>query len=76
MARDPQLPLTDVQWVLGHASLTTTQIYTNPLAEDVIASVFAHQARLAGRGDAPPAQTEPALGYRPESLSVLFGTDQ
>jgi site-specific recombinase XerC len=25
MARDPQMPLTDVQWVLGHAHLSTTQ---------------------------------------------------
>lgn len=39
MARDPGMPVTDVQWVLGHASLTTTQIYTNPGPEDVIASV-------------------------------------
>ncbi len=27
MARDPAMPLTDVQWVLGHAHLTTTQLY-------------------------------------------------
>jgi integrase len=27
MAEDPALPLTDVQLVLGHALLTTTQIY-------------------------------------------------
>ncbi len=27
MAQDPALPLTDVQYVLGHARLTTTQIY-------------------------------------------------
>ena len=27
MAEDPDLPLTDVQFVLGHAQLTTTQIY-------------------------------------------------
>ena len=27
LARDPAMPITDVQWVLGHASLTTTQIY-------------------------------------------------
>ncbi|MFJ9105796.1 tyrosine-type recombinase/integrase [Streptomyces sp. NPDC102405] len=30
MARDPKLALTDVQWVLGHAHLSTTQIYLNP----------------------------------------------
>jgi hypothetical protein len=24
MARDPQMPLTDVQWVLGHVHLSTT----------------------------------------------------
>ena len=29
MARDPQMPLTDVQWVLGHAHLSTTQLYLN-----------------------------------------------
>jgi site-specific recombinase XerD len=29
MARDPLMPLTDVQWVLGHAHLSTTQIYVN-----------------------------------------------
>ena len=30
MAEDPALPLTDVQCVLGHALLTTTQIYLTP----------------------------------------------
>src|ERR1035441_7487850 len=28
MIRDPHLTLADVQWVLGHAHLTTTEIYT------------------------------------------------
>jgi integrase len=27
MAEDPALPLTDVQFVLGHAQLATTQLY-------------------------------------------------
>ena len=26
--RDPDLTLADVQWVLGHAHITTTEIYT------------------------------------------------
>jgi AcrR family transcriptional regulator len=33
MARDPEMPLTDVQWVLGHAVLSTTQIYTTLLRD-------------------------------------------
>ena len=47
MARDPQMPLTDVQWVLGHAQLSTTQRYLNPVTEDVIAGVLAFHARPA-----------------------------
>ena len=41
MARDPQVPLTDVQWVMGHAHLSTTQRYLNPVTEDVIAGLLA-----------------------------------
>ena len=47
MARDPQMPLTDVQWVLGHAHLSTTQLYLTAPVEDVIAAVLAHHARRA-----------------------------
>ncbi|MGH3842812.1 MAG: tyrosine-type recombinase/integrase [Pseudonocardiaceae bacterium] len=72
MARDPQMPLTDVQWVLGHAQLTTTQLYLSPLPEDVIASVVAFHER---RGAPQLPAASPASGYRPESLRVLFGTD-
>jgi hypothetical protein len=32
MARDPLMPLTDVQWVLGHAHLTTTQLYLSQVS--------------------------------------------
>ena len=72
MADDPALPLTDVQSVLGHAQLTTTQLYLTPRKEDVIRRVLAHHAgqtrQAAGR-----ARPAPAPGYRPESLDVLFG---
>jgi integrase len=69
MARDPQMPLTDVQWVLGHAHLSTTQRYLNPVAEDVIAGVLAFHARHRERDPEAPS----AVGYRPESLQILFG---
>ena len=72
MAEDPALPLTDVQWVLGHARLTTTQIYVTPRKEDVVRRVLAHhaeQTKLAKERAA--ATTTP--GYRPETLEVLFG---
>jgi site-specific recombinase XerD len=69
LARDPDVALTDVQSILGHASLATTQIYTTPTQEDVIESVLAHHRRQEDPRPAPP----PAPGYRPESLDVLFG---
>jgi hypothetical protein len=46
MARDPDVMLTDVQWVLGHAHLSTTQRYlTISLTEDVIEGMLAFHAR-------------------------------
>ena len=72
MARDPQLPLTDVQWVLGHAHLSTTQRYLTPMTEDVIAEVLAFHARQRDRDPAAP----PAAGYRAESLRILFGENE
>jgi len=69
MARDDGMPLTDVQWILGHAQLTTTQIYTSAALEETIASVLAHHARRAA---APSLPAGGAPEYRPESLDVLF----
>src|SRR6266516_1574050 len=54
--RDPGMPLTDVQWVMGHVHLATTQQYLNPLTEDVIAGVLAfHSGREPGPGSQQPA---------------------
>ncbi len=70
LARDPGMPITDVQWILGHASLSTTQIYVVPTAQDVIEAALAHHRRQARPRPVAPA---PAPGYRAESLDVLFG---
>jgi site-specific recombinase XerD len=72
MAEDPSLPLTDVQYVMGHARLTTTQIYLTPRPEDVIRRVLAHHASQA-RAEAGTHAEPPAAGYDPATLEVLFG---
>lgn len=73
MAEDPALPLTDVQLVLGHAQLTTTQIYLTPRKEDVIRRLLAHHGEQTKRA-AERVVPAPAPGYRAQSLDVLFGT--
>jgi site-specific recombinase XerD len=73
MARDPKMPITDVQWVLGHAHLSTTQIYVRPSKADVVESVLAHHRRQAARPAGPA--WEPAPGYRPETMDILFGRE-
>jgi hypothetical protein len=62
-----------VQWVLGHQSLSTTQLYVTPTAEDVIESTLAHHRRAAQAASRPEP---PAARYRPESLDILFGRGQ
>ncbi|HEY5114405.1 MAG TPA: site-specific integrase [Nakamurella sp.] len=71
MARDPALTLADVQWVAGHAHITSTEIYLEPAAEEVVAHVLAHHERQRTERSKPPAP--PAPGYRPEVLATLFG---
>lgn len=72
MAEDPALPLTDVQLVLGHAQLTTTQIYLTPRKEDVIRRLLLHHAEQTKRA-AQRVVPAPAPDYRPETLDILFG---
>lgn len=73
MAQDPQLPLTDVQSVLGHALLSTTQIYLTPRKQEVIHRILAHHAAQSAKA-AERAAPGAAPGYREETLRVLFGS--
>ena len=70
MANDPGMSLVDVQWVLGHAHLSTTEIYLTPNPGELVERLLAHHARQAEAAARPPA---PAPGYRPEVLQELFG---
>jgi site-specific recombinase XerD len=77
MARDPQMPLCDVQWVLGHVHLSTTQLYLTPAPAEVIAEVLAHHQRRLAEASAPPKASAGGSGwagggYRAESLATLF----
>jgi len=44
-ARDPYVPLTDIQWVMGHAHLSTTERYLNSHVRDVIETMLAFHAK-------------------------------
>jgi integrase len=66
LVRDPAMTLTDVQAVLRHRHLSSTEIYTRARLEDVVERVQAHYSRPA-----PPPS--PAPGYDPECMRVVFG---
>jgi site-specific recombinase XerD len=71
MIEDPSLSLTDVQWVLGHAQLTTTQIYLRPRPDEVVTRVLEHH-RTRGQRSVPPPPSGGA-GYSADVLEVLLG---
>ena len=51
MVSDPHMSLVDVQWVLGHAHLSTTELYLTPNPDELVERLLAHHARQA---EAPP----------------------
>jgi site-specific recombinase XerD len=64
---DPAFTLVDVQTILRHASVTTTQIYTRPRLEDLVGKVLEHYGR--------PASPAPSLdpGYDASDVMELLG---
>ncbi len=70
MVADPRLSLVDVQWMLGHAHITTTQLYTEPATDEVVARLRDHHR---DRKTADEMVRMPAVGYRPEVLETLLG---
>ena len=72
MANDPEMSLIYVQHILAHRRLTTTQSYTEPSEDEVIAAGLAHHARQEAR-KLQPTSAPVAPDYNPDSLSILFG---
>jgi integrase/recombinase XerD len=70
MTRDQRLSMRDIQVILGHAELTTTQIYLEDDDHEVIGRVRGY---LAGRDVAAADPPRPADGYDQATLSILFG---
>lgn len=70
MIDDPGLSLTDVQWVLGHAHLSTTELYLRPRPQEVVTKVLHHHRARLQRPAPPPPGTG---SYSAEVLSVLLG---
>jgi len=66
MAGDPSLTVVDVQTVLRHGHLTSTQRYFRPRIDEVI-------EKLHGHFDCPQPPPRPAPGYAAEDLHVVFG---
>lgn len=68
MAQDPQVPLLHVQWIFGHASLQTTELYVRARPEEVFARAAEHYRR---RSNPKPQLT--AEGYSEQSMQTLLG---
>jgi len=73
MVRDGRLSMRDVQTMLGHACLATTQLYLDEDDSEVINRVRAH---LEDRRKADRAPAVSADGYDAGDVAVLFGTAQ
>jgi integrase len=70
MADDPEMPLVDIQVLLGHAHLVTTERYLRVRLEKLIENVRRHHQR---RASGLPSQQRVASDYDAADLGELFG---
>lgn len=70
MFNDPTLTLSDIQRILGHLHLSTTQEYLQQHDDDIIERVAQH---IRTRSDPKPTPEAPALAYDSSDLDELLG---
>lgn len=66
LAADPDMTLVEIQAIMRHAHLATTQLYTAPRLDDVIGKLAGHYARPAPQPQWPDA-------YDPADVKTVFG---
>ncbi len=70
MSNDPALTLSDIQRILGHLHLSTTQEYLQQHDDDIIERVAQH---LLARSEPKPTPEAPGLTYDSSDLDELLG---
>lgn len=73
MARDPNLSLTEVQSVLGHVHITSTETYLRLRDDELIERVNKHFTARAAVSDSPDVGVQEHSPYSAEDMTELFG---
>jgi integrase len=66
LAADPEITLVEVQTIMRHAHLSTTQLYMAPRLDDLMGKLADHYAR-------PPAEPAWSVAYDPDDMKTVFG---
>ncbi|MEU2040469.1 tyrosine-type recombinase/integrase [Nocardia niwae] len=72
MAADPNMPLVDIQILLGHAHLSTTERYLRLRLDQLVEHVRRHHQRRAEAPPTGPATAVADAGYDAADLAELF----
>lgn len=73
MANDPAFTLVDVQTVLRHAHISTTELYLQPRMDDLVEKMELLRQRRAEAATQPPVV---AAGYDEAAVRELLGLDR
>jgi len=66
LAADPEVTLVEIQTIMRHAHLTTTQLYMTPRLDDLLGKLAEHYTR-------PRAEPHWPVVYDPEDVKTVFG---